>query len=178
MNSVSAIGRPAPAPDAGDVSGRVLVLGLGNDILCDDAVGLHVCRALGQRFAHRPEIDAQETCEMGLSLLDFMIGYSGLVLIDSIQTGHAPPGHIHELSVEDLAFVPAMSPHFLGVGEVMAAGRALGFTVPSQVRILAVEVSDPFRVTTEMTPVMQQALPRIVDRAAEVALSLSSFERN
>ncbi len=158
-------GRCATGAEAG--KRRLLVLGLGNDILCDDAVGLIVVREIRKRLAAISgveHIDVRETCEMGLSLLDYIMGYDELVLVDSIQTGRAPAGHVHELEAKEIKMLPVTTPHFLGVGEMIALGRQLGLAVPGRVRIFAIEVEDPFTITTEMTPALRAAMPGIIER--------------
>jgi hydrogenase maturation protease len=145
---------------------RTLLLGLGNDILTDDAIGLLVVRRLQSELAANSSIDARETTEMGLALLDFMAGYSAVVIVDSIQTGQAPPGFVHELDAASLHQLSGRTPHFLGVGETLALGRHLGVPMPHQVRIFAIEVGDPFTLGTQMTPTLQAALPGIVERIA------------
>ena len=142
---------------------EVLILGLGNDILTDDAVGLHVVRELRRRLADQPEIAVEETCEMGLALLDFFVGRRAVILVDSIQTGRVPPGTIHELDAAELKQLTGRTPHFLGVGETLALGRRLGLPMPDQVKIFAIEVEDPFTLGTELTPTLRQAIPRLVD---------------
>ena len=152
---------------------RLLVLGLGNDILCDDAIGLHVVRELRRRLAASTNIEVMETAEMGLSLLDFIVGYEALVLVDAVQTGQAPPGFLHELDGSDLKALPGGSPHFLGVGEMLALGRKLGLKMPDQVRIFAIEVADPFTVSTQMTPTLEQALPGLVAHVRDLCFGLA-----
>ena len=156
---------------------RVLVLGLGNDILSDDAVGLNVAREIRQHLSDADGIEVQETSEMGLSLLDYIVGFDDLVLVDAVQTGQAPPGFLHELDDSQLKVLPIVSPHFLGVGEVVALGRQLGLRVPRQVKIFAVEVQDPFTVGVCMTPLLCQVLPSIALRVLAAARRLSS-DRN
>jgi hydrogenase maturation protease len=145
---------------------QVLLLGLGNDILTDDAVGLHVVRELRPKLAAHPSVDIRETTEMGLALLDFITGYRAVVIVDSIQTGKAPPGFLHELDASSLNQLTGRTPHFVGVSETLALGRQLGLAMPEQVKIFAIEVEDPFTVSTDMTPALQSALPGIVERIA------------
>ena len=142
---------------------RVLLLGLGNDILTDDAIGLHVVRQFQSALVGHPEIEVRETTEMGLALLDFITGYSAVLIVDSIQTGRAAPGSLYELDAGALRQLTGRTPHFVGVGETLALGRQLGLTMPEQVKILAIEVEDPFTVGTTLTPALQEALPGIVD---------------
>lgn len=152
---------------------KILVLGLGNDILTDDAVGLNVVREVRRRLAGVDHVEVRETTEMGLALLDFIEGYRGLVLVDSIQTGKAPPGHLHEIDGADLKMLPGPTPHFLGVGETLALGRKLGMTMPERVKVLAIEVQDPFTLGTQMTPPLNEAFPQVVERVVATALSLA-----
>jgi hydrogenase maturation protease len=153
---------------ASETSGRTLVLGLGNDILTDDAVGLLAARRLQAELAGQPDVDIQETTEMGLALLDFFTGYSRVFLVDSIQTGQAPPGFIHELDAASLKQLTGRTPHFLGVGETLSLGHQLGLPMPDRVTIFAIEVSDPFTLSTQMTPLIEAALPRVVERIKSV----------
>ncbi|MCX6905574.1 MAG: hydrogenase maturation protease [Verrucomicrobia bacterium] len=153
------------APDSGK---QILVLGLGNDILTDDAVGLRVARQLRTAFAGHPLIEVCETMEMGLALLDFMVGYREVLIVDAIQTGQASPGTLHELDADGLINLTGRTPHFLGVGETLALGRQLGLAMPERVRIFAIEVADPFTLSTEMTPALEAALPSVVQRITQV----------
>jgi len=142
---------------------RLLVLGLGNDILTDDAIGLKVVRELAPQFAGSDDVDVRETMEMGLALLDLIVGYREVVIIDSIQTGTAPPGTLREIDAQTIRCLPDRTPHFLGVGETLALGRMLGLPMPDRVRVFAVEVADPFTLGTTMTEPLQRAFPAVLD---------------
>ena len=155
----------------------VLVLGLGNDILSDDAVGLNVAREIGQHLSDSDGIEVQETSEMGLSLLDHIVGFDDLVLVDAVQTRQAPPGFLHEFDDSQLKVLPMVAPHFLGVGEVIALGRQLGLLVPRRVKIFAIEVKDPFTVGVRMTPPLLRALQPIASRVLAAARRLAAADR-
>jgi hydrogenase maturation protease len=154
-------------------SGKTLVLGLGNDILTDDAIGLNVVRQLRESLAGDDRIDVRETMEMGLALLDFIVGYRAVLIVDSIQTGQSPAGTIHEVDAAGLKQLTGRTPHFLGVGETLALCRHLGLAMPEEVRILAVEVEDPFTLGTQMTPALQRALPAVLMRTRQMLRELS-----
>jgi hydrogenase maturation protease len=166
---MSASSDPAIAVLAGGRPGGVLVLGLGNDILCDDAAGLRVAEAVGAQFGTMPGITALASLEMGLSLLDLISGYDTLLLVDAVQTGKVPPGHLHELTPEDLEVVPRMSPHFLGIGDLLALGTLLDLDMPPTVRIFAIEVQEARTLGTRLTPSVEAALPAVVARIAAAA---------
>ncbi len=165
----SAFSPETPVPETGK---SLLVLGLGNDILTDDAVGLSVVRQLKTELANRPEIEVRETTEMGLTLLDQLTGFPAAVIVDSIQTGKAAPGFVHELDAASLKQLSGSTPHFVGVGETLATGRQLGIPMPELVQILAIEVADPFTLGTSLSPALQRQMPTILGKIRDRILCL------
>ncbi len=148
---------------------RTLILGLGNDLLRDDAIGLRIARKLEDSPDLPPNTTVSATTEMGLSLLDLIAGFDRVVFVDSIQTHRAPPGRIHFVREQELASLPLAAPHFLGIGEVLAFARSLGMKVAENVRVIAIEVEDPYTVCSELSPELEVLLPSLVDRVREMA---------
>ena len=146
------------------IPGRSLLLGLGNDILTDDGIGLRVASEVRQRLAADNNITVLASSEMGLALLDLVVGFDNLVIVDAVQTGKAAVGFVHEIEATELQCSAPWSPHFVGIGEMLALGAALGLSVPKRVRIFAVEVGDPFTIGTALTPELDRVVPRIVDQ--------------
>lgn len=153
---------------------KILLLGLGNDILTDDAIGLRIVREARRNLAGLPSVEVRETMEMGLALLDFIAGCRALVLVDSIQTMKAPPGFLHEFGAADLKMLPASTPHFVGVGETVALGRKLCMPMPDQIRVFAVEVQDPFTVSEALTPQLAGVFPQLVERVTETVRQMAA----
>jgi hydrogenase maturation protease len=154
---------------------RLLVLGLGNDILTDDAVGLRAVRWLRHQFAEELSIAFQETSEMGLALLDHIIGFDTVIIIDAIQTGKAAPGTLHEIEASELSKAAGAAPHLLGVPETLALAKELHLPIPSRVHIYAIEAADPYTLGISMTPELEAALPEIVRRIAAAIEPLASM---
>ncbi|AXA34793.1 MAG: hydrogenase maturation protease [Candidatus Hydrogenedentota bacterium] len=150
-----------PAPEAR--AKRVVVLALGNDILCDDGVGLFAARALRERYGDRAEII--ETGEAGLALLELLEGYDAALILDATVTGKHPVGTVLEFAPEDFAVVRAPSPHYAGLPEVLDLARRMHLDFPRQIVILALEVEDPFTVREGLTPATAAAFPRFVAEA-------------
>lgn len=155
---------------------RVLLLGLGNDLLTDDAIGLRVAAAAREQLTHHPQITVLESTEMGLALLDLVTGFDCLVVVDAVQTGQAAPGFVHELNGDDLKDLPVTSPHFLGLNDTLALGRKLGLAVPSRVKVFAVEVQDPYTLGTNLSLALAAALPDAIERVVSACLSFENGE--
>ena len=141
---------------------KTLVLGLGNDILADDAAGILAARALKTRLAGVAEV--QETSWHGVALLEVFIGFERAILMDAVMTGKHAPGTILEIRPDELAPVQGTSPHFTGLPEMIAMARELDLEFPKNFRIFAVEVADPHTVGGEMTPAVRDAIPALCER--------------
>ncbi|MGC8990348.1 MAG: hydrogenase maturation protease [Verrucomicrobiia bacterium] len=143
---------------------QVLLLGLGNDILRDDSIGLRVARSLAHDFAGHSAVDVRETTEMGIALLDFLVGYTHAIIVDSIVTGLVPAGTVHLLDIDSIKRLTVHTPHFLGVGETVALGHHLGLPMPTNIRVMAVEVEDPYTLGEALTEPLNAAFPRILEQ--------------
>lgn len=141
---------------------KTLVLGMGNDLLGDDAVGVLAVRALYQQPP--PDTDLCETALHGLALMDFFIGYDRAIIVDAIITGRHPVGTIHTLRPEDFAPVAGPSPHYTGLPEMIALARALNIPFPQEIVILAVETLNQTVIGADPSPSVLSALPDITDR--------------
>ncbi len=59
---------------------KTLLLGMGNPIVSDDAVGIMLARDVGAALGPRPGVDVIDECSIGgLNLLDLVAGYDRLV---------------------------------------------------------------------------------------------------
>ena len=89
---------------------KTLVVGLGNPILTDDGVGVKVAYEVEKVVSStsRQDIDVIEASAGGLRLMELMIGYDRLILIDAFYADNGnQPGTIRRLTFDDLrSFVP------------------------------------------------------------------------
>lgn len=138
----------------------VRVLGLGNEILADDAFGILVAREVGRRFGSAAEV--VESSDAGFNLLDRLIDVRRLFVVDTILTGKSKPGTMHVYDSSGWLPVTGVSPHFTGLFEVLAVAKELGLRVP-QMTIFAVEAADCLTVGGAMHPEVQAAIPMVVE---------------
>jgi hydrogenase maturation protease len=155
------------------VSGQqatTLVACAGNLLMGDDGAGVHAARELEARAAGRFDV-----ADAGTSLSDVLLTrplYGRLIVVDAIRKGGAP-GSIYEARIADPEWLaresPPVSLHDLGVGEALWQARLAG-KLPREVWIVGVE---PERVEwgIGLSPAVQAALPRLIERACELALA-------
>jgi hydrogenase maturation protease len=157
---------------------KTLVLGLGNELLGDDAIGPAATRILRRRLGSGT--DVVTSSQSGLALFETLVGYDRAIIIDAIQTGKSPPGTIHELTPADLDFVQAPSPHYAGLPEMFTLARELQVEFPQEILILAIEAVDASTIGGKMSAPVRKVLPQVILQVerqvaawAEVDLSLS-----
>jgi hydrogenase maturation protease len=144
---------------------KTLVLGIGNPILSDDAVGIRIAQELKRET---PTHDVVGTSEAGLALLDYAAGYDRLVIIDSIMTEAGKPGELYKLELEDLKpGIGFYSSHGVDIATAFALGEKAGYPLPRQVAIYAVEIKDNTTFGEECTPEVEDRIPFIVRQIAE-----------
>jgi hydrogenase maturation protease len=145
---------------------RTLVLGLGNELAADDAVGLLVARAVREELDG--EVDVTESSASGLALIEELAGYDRAVVVDAIHTGRTPPGTITEMGMAEVGAVVAPSVHHAGLPELAAVAGRLGLAFPGQTRVLAVEVVDPYTIGAPLSEPVAGAVGELIRRVREL----------
>ncbi|HVN03393.1 MAG TPA: hydrogenase maturation protease, partial [Bryobacteraceae bacterium] len=115
------------------------VLGLGNEILADDAFGILVAREVERRY---PGAEIVCSSASGFDLLDNLLDVERLLVVDTVITGDCPPGTLRMFPARGIEPMAGGSPHFVGLAEVLCVAAALGMALPREVAVLAVEAAE------------------------------------
>jgi hydrogenase maturation protease len=139
----------------------ILVIGVGNEALKDEGIGIHAARALAA-LDLPPSVRVLEGGTEGFSLLGRLEGVQRLVLVDAMGMD-CPAGTVVTVRREQLrrrGQPDRSSLHGTGVLDALELAAALGLE-PPEVYIVGVQ---PAEVTwgLELSPVLQQVLPRVV----------------
>ena len=146
---------------------KILVLGIGNLILSDDGVGIKVAHDVAN-LLNNPQVTVAETSGAGLSLLDSIVGYDKVIIIDAIQTKKGQAGQIYRMKPEDFSFAKHFSsPHQINLVTALELGKMLHLTMPQEITILAVEAKDITSFSEKCTPEVEQAIPEVVKMVLE-----------
>lgn len=145
----------------------IVVVGLGNPILSDDAVGLHVAQEVAARSTPG-WATVLESSRGGLDLVDLIAGYGEAHLIDALLTDAWEPGEIVRLGLDRLPTSLTLgSSHEVDLPTAMELARRLGYEVPSRLTIWAIAVVDPFTVSERLSPEVAAAVTGCADRIIE-----------
>jgi hydrogenase maturation protease len=141
----------------------MLVIGVGNEMRSDDAIGLHIARKL--RAMHLPDTVVVESTGDGAELMNLWGNAEICLLFDAAQSG-AAPGTVHEFEA-GAQKLPAKtlhsSSHQFGVAEAVEVSRSLG-RLPHRLAVYAVEGRE-FHGGTVLSPEVEQAADTAIDHA-------------
>ncbi|MGA2159641.1 MAG: hydrogenase maturation protease [Dehalococcoidia bacterium] len=147
---------------------RKLVLGIGNPIIGDDGVGFKVIEALE---ADPPPGDITlSACDVsGLAIMDLVIDFDEVVIVDAIQTVDGKPGDLYRLKVDDFRVSKhAVSPHDTDLPTALEIGKLLNVKIPDKISIVAIEIPDAFEFSNELTPPVAKAVPEAVQMVKDI----------
>ncbi len=144
---------------------RTLVLGMGNPILRDDAVGIRLACDLGPELAANAGIDVIPDCSVGgLNLVDLIAGYDRLIVFDSIKTeGGAAASWLAMTGETFKETMNLTNVHDANFTTALELGHRLGLRLPdpSQVHVFAVEIVDNTTFSETMSPELEAAYPAL-----------------
>jgi hydrogenase maturation protease len=147
---------------------KTVVLGLGNLIRSDDAVGLVALRQLERDPRLPADVMLVEGGTKGLELLPYICDAARLLVLDAVDVG-AASGMVFRVAGQNLGALPGQSSvHELALADILNALRMMG-REPQEVVLLGVQPSSTALGTTLSEPV-QQALAAFV-KAALIELS-------
>lgn len=142
---------------------KLLVLGIGNTLLGDDGVGIYVARKIGAQYQQELSIDVAETNLGGIALLDLIAGYEEVIIVDAIITKKKRPGTIYRLSLEELGNITDVYMlHAIDLRTAIELGRTLGYQIPADIRIYAIEIRENTTFSEGLSPEIEQAVPAVI----------------
>lgn len=142
-----------------------LVIGLGNPILGDDGIGWRVAQYIAQYLSDK-HIENTVVIDClsvgGLSLMERMVGYSSVILIDAMTTHQSPPGTVSSFNLDELpnrALGHLCSSHDTTLQNALEVGRNMGADLPDFIYIVSVEAQQVFDFSELLSPQVEAAIP-------------------
>lgn len=149
---------------------RVLVLALGNPILCDDGVAFHVVERMRHRLPESDDLVFEEACTGGIDLLVYIMDFDRVLILDAVLTHRDPPGTVGVFNVDQLGGSIHMdSPHHTNFATAIELGKKLhADRMPDEILIIGVEVDNIKDFTEELTESVEAAVPMASVKALEI----------
>jgi hydrogenase maturation protease len=153
---------------------RFAVIGIGNVLTGDDAVGPTVVRMLEAAFEAPSDVLLLDAGTPGLDLTAYLAGLEGVILVDAVRAQGAP-GELRLYGLDELlARAPplATSPHEPGVREALLHAQFMG-VAPRTVRLVGV-IPASVETGVALSPPVRAALPAALARVREELAALGA----
>ena len=159
---------------------KILVIGLGNPILGDDGVGWKVAEAVLGFLASTPPLlhkgdgnNIEVDCASlgGLSLMERMIGYDRVILIDSMKTGGNIVGSVKAFplaALENPRLGHSASAHDTSLLTALQSAQTMKLAVPARVHVVAIEINSVYDFSESLSPEVERAVPIAAQRVLQM----------
>jgi hydrogenase maturation protease len=141
---------------------RILVLGIGNILLSDEGVGVHVVNRFRDLFDVPDGVDCIDGGTMGLDLMPYFEGKTHAIVVDAVRGNGEQPGTILRFAGSTVMGLlgERISPHQIGLSDLLAC-TALDSHLPEHIVLLGI-VPESLDTGLEMTPAVQGRLDDMV----------------
>jgi hydrogenase maturation protease len=148
-----------------EIQNEILVLGIGNLLMNDEGVGIHVITAL-EKEGGIPGADLMDGGTGGFHLLGFIQSYKTIIMIDA-SLDEFPPGHVRVLKPRYAKDFPKqLSAHEIGLKDLIDSAILLG-NMPDM-HLVAISVKDFQDMGLELSPEVEAAIPVAIEKVREI----------
>jgi hydrogenase maturation protease len=164
---------------------RTILIGLGNPILGDDAVGWNVVEQVEQQLQQlRHEIQGTLDIEYlsigGLGLMEHLVGYDRAIIVDAIFSGKAAPGTISTQMLEEIFDATSghtISVHDTSLQDAINLAQKIGVHMPKKLIVLGIETDSIDNFSETLTAHVEAAIPRAMDIVIRLLTKRESQDR-
>jgi hydrogenase maturation protease len=151
-------------------SSPVLILGIGNYLMGDEGLGVHVVNQLKEEEPDLADIIDGGTA--GFQLMEYLESYPHVILIDATLDGN-PAGTIQKIKPRfSKDFPSAMSTHEIGLKDLVEGLLLLGKMPDIHLFIMSIQKIQP--LSTLLSPEIEESLPELKRQVVALAKVLSS----
>lgn len=159
---------------------KTIIVGIGNPILGDDGIGIHVVRTLKKQLTNDSSLCIEEAYTGGMNLLDLLKGYERAILIDAVSFSQMNPGIVKQYALDSFQTIHANNPHDVSFPEALRLAETLGDKqLPKDIVIIGVNV--PYlcnEFSESLSPKIQQSIPEAVNLVKTILVANKKTKRN
>ena len=138
-----------------------VLLGLGNVLMKDERLGVHVVNTIRERYDCPPELEIVDGGTLGLDLLPLFEQFDRMVIVDAVNFGREP-GYIGVLEDDQIPAVlfSKLSVHQIGLADLISVAKLKG-VMPAKVCLIGMQPSpDDFTLGVEMSDIVNENIEK------------------
>jgi hydrogenase maturation protease len=143
---------------------KTIVLGVGNQILGDDGVGIHVVNELKKQIRN-PNITVDEAITGGMNLLELLLGYDKAIIVDAVKTKDGENGEVKRIPLCDFSTMHSCNPHDVSLIEAIEMAKKIGEDrIPREIIVIGITMKEiPCEFGEKLSNKIAAAVPKAVD---------------
>lgn len=149
---------------------KTIILGVGNLILGDDGVGIHVVNELKKQIqSPNPNLTIDEAITGGMNLLELILGYDKAIIVDAVRTKNGKNGEVKRIPLNDFSTVHSCNPHDLSLIEAVEMAKKMGENqIPKEIIIIGVMMKE---IPCEFGENLSEKIAAAVSKAVNMTLN-------
>jgi len=145
---------------------KTLVLGVGNKLMSDEGIGVHVIERLVSEYKLPEEVQVLDGGTLGLDLLYYLEGIENLLIVDAAETGKEAGTMIRLEGDEVPSFMSIkISPHQMGVPDMLAAARMKDI-YPKRLVLWGIQ-PDVITLSLDLSPVLVSKIDTLIAKLVD-----------
>lgn len=151
---------------------KILILGIGNDILKDDGIGPRLIKDLQKEPF--PEGICFKTSSMGgLEILELIRDYHTVVMLDAIKTKDGLPGDVYYFNPADFHETMHLSNlHDVNFITALELAKKIKLSIPETIHIIAIEIVEDLEFGRSLSPELEEKYPEILEHVHDYLNSM------
>ncbi len=137
---------------------------MGNPYRCDDTIGLKIAEILKKDIKNKTATIKSGSID-GLAMLDEIIGFDKVILVDSINTKSGVPGDVYKIELDSVTSNSSLAAsHTIDFITALRMGKKFGYKMPEKIYVYAVEIKDNNTFSEKCTEQVSASIPEVVKR--------------
>ncbi|WP_369049094.1 hydrogenase maturation protease [Tenacibaculum sp. UWU-22] len=146
---------------------KTAIMGFGNPVRSDDAIGIYVIEKLKEKIGTNPKISI---FDMGTSAFEVLFGLKGhdkLILVDAVVNTNEPVGTLFKVPAEEVLQAPQDNPlvflHSLKWNQALSyAKKILGDAYPKDIAVYLIAIENT-KLEVELSLEVQQSGDKVIE---------------
>ncbi|MEM9142932.1 MAG: hydrogenase maturation protease [Bacteroidota bacterium] len=146
---------------------KTAIMGFGNPVRSDDAVGIYVIECLKKQLGQRSDV---RIFDMGTSAFEVLFGLKGhqrILLVDAVVNSGEPTGTLFKVPAHEVMEAPKEDPmvflHGMKWDQALSyAKKIMGSDYPKDIQVYLIAI-DNTRLEVELSPEVEAAGNKVVN---------------
>ena len=143
---------------------KMIVLGVGNQILGDDGVGIYVTNEI-KKHIKDPNITIDDAITGGMNLLELILGYDKAIIVDAVKINEGETGEVKRIPLDNFSTIHSCNPHDVSLIEAIEVAKKMGENrIPKEIIVIGIIMKEiPCEFGEELSEKVATAVPKAVE---------------